>query len=137
MILLKLIFVFFLASFLGWIVDTLGRTITDRKWSRGGFSILPLCPVYGFGVVLLFLFAPFLRSWPLLVTFLILTVMLGALEYVAGVFSEKVFGKKLWNYKKWRWDIHGRVELFHALFWGFLGTITVELVYPFVENWLW
>ncbi|MBP9869263.1 putative ABC transporter permease [Patescibacteria group bacterium] len=133
----RLIFVFFIASFLGWIIDSLGRSILDRKWSRGGFSVLPICPVYGFGTILLILFAPFFRAYALPITFLMLTVMLAALEYVAGVFSERVFGKKLWNYRKWKWDLHGRIELFHALVWGILGTLVVELGYPQIEPWLW
>lgn len=136
MSLTRLILVFFVGSFIGWIIDSLGGSLLDRKWYRGGFSILPLCPVYGFGIVLLILFAPVLLSQPLPATFFLVTLLLTALEYVAGIFSEKVFKKRLWNYTKWRWDLHGRIEPFHSFIWGVLGTAFLELVYPRIISYL-
>lgn len=48
----QLLILFYIWSFLGWIVDVLGVALDEGKYSNRGFLSMPLCPIYGFGVIL-------------------------------------------------------------------------------------
>lgn len=47
---------FVIYSFLGWIMESVFRSILEKKLINTGFLIGPLCPIYGFGACIMFLF---------------------------------------------------------------------------------
>lgn len=50
---LKYLFLFFIGSTLGWIVELFFRRIAHKKWVNPGFLIGPYLPIYGFGLCFL------------------------------------------------------------------------------------
>ena len=50
--LIKFILYFLIYSFLGWVCETIYCSILDRKFVNRGFLNGPVCPVYGFGALL-------------------------------------------------------------------------------------
>ncbi len=123
---------FLLFSFVGWIIDSGYRSVTDKKWINAGYFRGPICPIYGFGALALIFFVKyfdFLRVWGML---LLCWLALVVVEYVGGIFSEKVLGLKLWDYSDASYHLGGHIDVLHSLYWGILAAAFYYLVYPFV-----
>ena len=43
------ILLFFIYSFLGWLIESTKLSIQSKKFINRGFLLGPLCPIYGFG----------------------------------------------------------------------------------------
>ena len=55
-------------------------------------------------------------------------------EYLVGLFLEKVFKTKYWDYSNIKFNIHGRVCLKNSIYWGILGLVFIEYIHPFIEE---
>ena len=95
---------FFIYSFLGWVCESTYCSLGERRWINRGFLAGPVCPVYGFGaVIVVTLLTPFAYSIPLL--FLTGMAATSALEYLTGFLLETLFHTKWWDYSKRRFNI--------------------------------
>ena len=54
----NLAWLFFLYSFIGWVIEVCYAAVHRRQFVNRGFVSAPLCPIYGFGAVLFALFLP-------------------------------------------------------------------------------
>ena len=63
-----------------------------------------------------------------IVAFIILTIW----EYLVGVFLEKAFNTKYWDYSEHKFNFQGRISLKSSLYWGFLGVGFINIIHPFV-----
>lgn len=106
--------------------------------SRCGLLYLPLSPIYGLGgVVVSLILLPHLAN-PLLI-FGLSMVLCTTLEYVGSFVMEKVFKSVFWDYSNKPLNIHGRVCLEFALYWGILGVFLIYILdtttYVVVDSW--
>ena len=53
-------------------------------------------------------------------------------EYIVGVFLEKVFKTKYWDYSEHKINFQGRICLTNSIAWGFLGVGFINIIHPFV-----
>ena len=113
--------IFLFGGFVGWIIDTFDRSIDRGHFVDGSALHLPFLPIYGFGAVLLISARPILPS-EIALQFLSIGILLGALEYLGGVFCVRVLKRRLWNYKT-KWNLNGHTDLAHAFAWGVLGLL--------------
>ena len=118
----------------GWVLDSFWRSVTDHKFERGGFSFLPLCPVYGVGAFVALWIESMTRQLPIPLEGLIMGLALAALEYATGRLWLAIAGHRLWNYKKTLLNIGGHTDLFHFFVWGILGMILVRVVNPWLVS---
>ncbi|NCB64031.1 MAG: hypothetical protein EOM52_10585 [Clostridia bacterium] len=123
--------VFFLASFLGAIAETVFMLVTRGVLqNRSGVLWGPFSLVWGLGAVLFTVafhrFAGKSGAW----VFLCGAVMGGVYEYFCSWFQERIFGACFWDYSHLPLNINGRVSVFHCLFWGLAALVWVELLYP-------
>ena len=128
---------FFIFAFLGWIIDSIYCSLTSKKlvWS-GYFKFLPLCPIYGFGgIVIINLFVLFNGQAPLLVISKS-TLAVIALEYFGGFFAEHLLEEKLWDYSNEAFNLGGYVSLKYAFFWLFLISLLYFLIGEELIVWL-
>jgi uncharacterized membrane protein len=123
---------FLIYSFLGWLLDSLDRTIDNRRLTLGGCSDLPFAPIYGFGALLTIFTYEQVRFAPLLVQFLFYTLLMGYFEYVGGVVSERIFKQRFWDYSGNRCNFDGHTDLIHALAWGILALTLIYFIHPIV-----
>ena len=65
-------------------------------------------------------------------TFFISLTVLTFWEYIVGVFLEKAFKTKYWDYSDHKINFQGRICLTNSLAWGFLGIGFVNIIHPFV-----
>ncbi len=106
--------------------------------SRCGLLYLPLSPIYGFGgVVVSLILLPHLAN-PLLI-FGLSIVVCTTLEYIASFVMEKAFKSVFWDYSNKPLNLHGRICLEFALYWGVLGVFLIYILdtftYVVVDSW--
>lgn len=124
-----------LYSFAGWVLESVSKTIEQRKFVNSGFLNGPFCPIYGFGALIMILCLNFLKEKPILL-FIAAFVILSIWEYMVGVFLEKTFKTKYWDYSHLKFNFQGRICLKNSIFWGILGVLFICLVHPFIENYV-
>lgn len=131
--LLVLLIYFILYSFIGWILESVYKSVLQKKVVNSGFLSGPFCPMYGIGAVMMYLSLKEVQN-NLIVLFLYGLVILSIYEYVVGLFLEIVFKTKYWDYSEYKFNIHGRVCLLNSVYWGILGVIFMKFIHPFVED---
>lgn len=114
-------------SCLGWVYESTLCSITERKLVNRGFLNGPLCPVYGFGALLI-IFVFWGRSVGPIELFLSAAVLTTALEYLTSYLLEKLFHARWWDYSHYRFQLNGRVCLAGFLAFGAFSVV--------LENWL-
>ncbi len=116
---------------MGWICESVYCSFAAKKWINRGFLNGPVCPVYGFGALLLILLlSPLKRSVFLL--FLASAALTSGLEYLTGFTLETLFHTRYWDYSGRRWNLQGRICLENSLTFGLLGTLAVLYVHPWL-----
>lgn len=124
---------FFIFAFLGWCGEVVFAAFVEKRFVNRGFLNGPLCPIYGFGVVLIdFILKPFGNNTAVL---LIGSMVVGsALEWVAGFLLEKLFHQKWWDYSDEPHNLNGYICLKFSILWAFAGTAVVGFVVPFMRR---
>lgn len=127
----KIILYFIVYSFFGWVMESVLKTVVQKKPVNSGFLYGPFCPIYGFGAIIMFLFLQEFKQRPILL-FVIAFFVLSIWEYIVGWMLEKIFHAKYWDYTQNKFNIKGRVCLMNSLFWGFLGVVFIRYIHPFI-----
>ena len=129
----KMILYFFVYAFFGWILETLFCLVTLRVFNKRGFLYGPLCPIYGFGAILLIQCLKCVKTNKI-GKFFISLIAFTAFEYVVSVVLESLFGLRWWDYTNEPFNFQGRISLPYSIAWGILGTLFVEKIHPFIQN---
>lgn len=136
-IIIDLVLLFSFYSLIGWILETVFKSIRENKFINSGFLSGPFCPIYGFGAMLILLSIKILdgvfmiKPLPSLFSnFIIAIIITTLLEYYVGVILEKLFKCKWWDYSNEPFNIKGRVCLKYSIFWGMLACIFIVVIHP-------
>lgn len=124
-------FLFF--SFLGWLLDSSYRSLTERKWVNAGYFKGPFCPIYGFGGLALLSVFTYFSFLPLFILFMVAGISLVIVEYLGGVFAEHFLRLKLWDYSSSHYHLGGHIDLLHSSYWFFLSVSCYYLFFPFMK----
>jgi len=125
----ELLFFLFCYSFIGWCVEVLYMAIRTGKFCNRGVLNLPLSLSYGFAMDLLLLVIPTLSNhWILqVVAYMVIT---SACAQMAGEFSQRLTGKKLWEQDEKSIYTGKMVGIIYAFGFGTAAWITMHLVHP-------
>ena len=127
----RLLWIFFIYAFLGWCTEVSYAALVTGTFVNRGFLNGPVCPIYGFGVVIvLTCLTPLAGSLPLL--FLGSVVLTSALEWLTGFDLEKLFHQRRWDYSDEPFNLSGYICLRFAIAWGFACMFVVKLLHPTV-----
>lgn len=141
---LTLAFLFFIGSLLGWVLELFFRRFLsdenpERKWINPGFCIGPYLPLYGVGLCVLYLIISLERFSPIqsalgtrMVLFLLASVAMTAIEYIAGYMALKFLKVRLWDYSNIKWNIQGIVCPAFSLAWAILVAVYYFLIHPHI-----
>ncbi len=125
----ELLLIFFTYAFLGWCSEVAFATLKTGGFVNRGFLNGPICPIYGFGMVIVVLcLTPLTRSWPLL--FFGSMVLTTALEFFTGWVLEKLFHTKWWDYTGRKFNIKGYVCLEFSILWGLACVLIMRVLHP-------
>ena len=135
------VFLFF--SFLGYLLEKIFAKLTRaEKQNRKGFLLLPLCPVYGLGMLALMLLPGRLVPNTLWLIFWG-AVVTTAVEFTVHWVYEKIFSVSFWDYSATKMDVDGRICLPFSLAWGVLSALALRVILPaweglyaFIPAWL-
>lgn len=121
---------FFIYSFLGWIMEVTLTLITDKKFVNRGFLLGPCCPIYGCGCILLNLL---LHNYTnnILVLFILTMFTCSLLEYITSFLMEKIFKLRWWDYSQMNFNINGRICLETMTPFSILGVLAIKFATPF------
>lgn len=124
---------FIIYSFMGWVMESIVRTIAEKKIINTGFLHGPICPIYGIGAIIMFTFLDIFKN-NILLLFVISILVLTVWEYLVGVLLEKMFHTKYWDYSDHKFNIQGRICLNNSIYWGILGVLFIKYIHPFISG---
>ena len=127
----ELLTFFVIYSFAGWVMESIFRSLCERKIINTGFLKGPYCPIYGIGAIIIFIFLDGFKD-NIILLFIMGVIVLTIWEYVVGVLLEKVFNTKYWDYSDHKFNFQGRICLINSIYWGILGIAFVKYINPFV-----
>ncbi|CDE50841.1 putative membrane protein [Firmicutes bacterium CAG:460] len=121
---------FFIFSFLGWVMEVTLTLITDKKFVNRGFLLGPCCPIYGCGCILLnLLLQNYVNN--IIVLFILTMFTCSLLEYITSFLMEKIFKLRWWDYSQMRFNINGRICLETMTPFSILGVLAIKYATPF------
>lgn len=123
-----------LYSFLGWTYESIYCSLRERRLINRGFLIGPLCPVYGFGALIILFFFQGRENEKIWILFLSSAVLTCILEYITSWLLEKLFHIKLWDYSHMKFQINGRVCLLGAVVFGTFSVCLIKWMHPFFSS---
>ena len=128
------ILLFFFYSAAGWFIESLYRSIGEKRLINSGFLTGPMCPIYGTGalVMTVFLYNPFKDN--LLLVFLLGMLLCDIVEYITSFLMEVLFHARWWDYTYEFLNIKGRICLKHTLYWGIVAVSFVKVIHPKVDE---
>lgn len=137
---LVILFLFFVGCILGWCIEVVFRRfVSAKKWINPGFLIGPYLPLYGSGLVVLYLLSLIhidaVEAHPLLqkiLIVLIMTVAMTVVEYIAGRIFIVGMHIKLWDYSNEWGNIQGIICPRFSFFWGLISALYYFLLHQHV-----
>lgn len=120
----KVLFVFLLYSFVGYVTEILACLIDDKYLTfQRGYLLGPWIPIFGCGFLLLFPLTRY-EAHPEVV-FIMGAFLSTVLEYATSLVMEKIFRTRWWDYSHMKFNLNGRVTLRNSLGFGVVGLLTV------------
>ena len=120
---------FLIYSCLGWCVEVVYAAATTGQLVNRGFLNGPVCPIYGFGMILVLFFLTPLED-DLLLLYLGGVILPSALELVGGWALYKLYRTRWWDYTDKPFNIGGYVCLEFSLMWGLGAMVMVKVIHP-------
>ena len=124
---------FLIYSCIGWCLEVIYAAATTGKLVNRGFLNGPVCPIYGFGMILvLFLLTPLQGS--ILLLYIGGVILPSALELVGGWLLYKVYHTRWWDYSDFPFNIGGYICLEFCLLWGVGTLVVMRIVHPVIAS---
>ena len=114
-------------------METLYRSISQRRLVNPGLLAGPFLPIYGFPAALIIVFSQQFTHLSWQWQFICFMCLGTVLEYAAGYFLERFFHLQLWDYHDRPLNIQGRIALPFSLLWGVLGLVFFYIIHPAVS----
>ena len=133
---ITLCLLFIVGGTCGWIIEFFFRRFVHKKWVNPGFLAGPCLPLYGTGVVFLYIICSFDYSfianevWRAVFVIALITVVMTLVEYVTGLIFIVGLKVKLWDYSKRPGNIQGIICPLFTFFWGVIGAAYCLFVHP-------
>ena len=124
---------FYIYSFLGWLWESSYVSFKEKKLVNRGFVTGPVCTIYGFGAVIVYLILKPI-SGNIILLYLGGVIVPTILEYATAVLMETLFHTSWWDYSKNKYNFQGRICLGASLGWGAFSVILFYVFQPFVER---
>lgn len=123
----EMIWLFFIYSFLGWILETVMAALRQRQFVNKGLVNAPLCVTYGNTALLITTFCNELHGfWLFMGSMLLATVI----EWITGHWIELLYHEKWWDYSNIKGNLDGYICLPASILWGILNTAMMTVGNP-------
>ncbi len=120
---------FLVYGIMGWIVETLYISFCNKKLTNRGFIHGPICPIYGFGGILVHsALRPF--SDNVILIFIFGLILATFVEYMAARLMIRAFGCLWWDYSNKPFNYKGIICLESSVAWGLYAVAE----FAFIKN---
>ncbi|MBU2512013.1 putative ABC transporter permease [bacterium] len=126
----QLFFLFFLFSYLGWILEFVYRSICQVKLVNPGFLKGPIVPLYGFAGIFIQITLLFTAAQPILLRLIIYFTVITLMEFITGELLLRLFKKRFWDYSKDWLNFRGHICLRFSIAWTVLSLVFEKTLYP-------
>lgn len=131
---------FFIYCLVGWVWESIYMSVIEKRIQNRGFLHGPYIPIYGCAGMIVFftmgrLAGPFF-SINSVVIYFVGMIAATVLELITSTAAEKILGHPLWDYTIYKINYKGKICLIASLFWGLAALTFVQLLNPFIINWL-
>lgn len=123
---------FFIYAFIGWCMEVMVTLYKDHKFVNRGFLIGPICPIYGYGCLLITILL-YRYTDDIIVLFTMAIVICSILEYFTSYFMEKIFHARWWDYSTKKFNLNGRICMETMIPFGILGCVVMYAVNPLLN----
>ena len=124
---------FLIYSCIGWCLEVIYAAATTGQLVNRGFLNGPVCPIYGFGmIIVLFALTPLQHS--ILLLYIGGVILPSALELVGGWALYKLYHTRWWDYSDFPFNIGGYICLEFCLLWGVGTLVVMRIVHPAVAD---
>lgn len=124
----QMVIIFALISFGGWVYETIYCSVVEGEFTKRGFLFGPTCPIYGIGALSVWLVLGQISN-PFIV-FIIGGFLATVIEYSTGLFLERRFKKKWWDYSMFKFNLHGRICPQASAVFGAFSVTSVFVLVP-------
>lgn len=128
----NLCFYFFVCSLIGFILEECyALMVFDGTLVKRGFLYGPICPIYGFGALILIVTSAAIskKSDSLVIKAIVMTILFTIFEYMVSFVFEAIFGIRWWDYTNEFLNLHGRICLMFSLIWGIVTIFFLKFLY--------
>ena len=124
---------FVMYSFIGWISEVAYAAVVEHRFVNRGFLNGPVCPIYGFGmIIVLFTLSPLADN--LLLLYIGGVILPSVLELVGGWVLYKLYRTRWWDYSDFPFNIGGYICLEFSLLWGVGTVVVMKAVHPVIAG---
>ena len=130
----KYLLYFLIFSFLGWCAEVVFCILKKGSFENRGLAKGPVCPIYGIGICFTNLLLKEVESFFVLALLAMATATI--VEFLVGLFADRILGVRLWDYRGERGNILGYVCPKFSVTWGIASAAlikTVPLLSPIIS----
>ena len=124
---------FFIFAVFGWLLETIYSFIVLGHFTNRGFLYGPVCPIYGWGAIILIVFLSKYKNNGLKL-FTYSAIIFSAFEYYVSYILEALFREHWWDYTNDFLNLNGRISIFYSLAWGILAIIFIGHIFPYMQK---
>ena len=129
-----LYFLYFLIfAIIGWLLETCFSFYALGHFTKRGFLYGPLCPIYGWGALILIVFFSTYRKHNIKL-FIYSAIIFSIFEYFVSFVLEALFSQNWWDYTNEFMNLNGRISIFYSFAWGIIAILFINLIYPFFKK---
>lgn len=131
---IQLYFLYFLIfSIIGWIAETFYSLYELGHFTKRGFLYGPLCPIYGWGAIILIMFFNKYKNHSTKL-FIYAAIIFSIFEYVVSYGMDALFASQWWDYTNEFFNLNGRISIFYSVVWGIAAILFINHLYPFIKK---
>ena len=123
---------FGLASFIGWLYEIICVWVMFRTYYDRGILHIPICPIYGFGILLLILI--FRKVENQLGLFIGSVIVTTGVELLSSYVLEYRFRLILWTYEGWPLSFQNRISAVSSCLFGLMAVMFIKLIKPPIDK---
>lgn len=128
-----LILYFFIFAFLGWVLESLYSIYELGHFTKRGFLYGPICPIYGYGAIMLITFLNKYKNNSFKLFFYSI-IIFSAFEYLVSFVLDALFAAQWWDYTNDFFNLNGRISIFYSFAWGIIAILFINHIYPFFQK---
>ncbi|MFA7108008.1 MAG: putative ABC transporter permease [Sphaerochaetaceae bacterium] len=129
---------FFIYCVFGYICEVIYCGIPAKRFINRGFLHGPYLPIYGFGGLSIQILSKLIstsgKDSNIFIVFFGGMLLASIIEYIGSFLLEKVFGIKLWDYSKHKFNLNGRICLLNSSLFGGLSVVAVFYLMPVLSK---